>query len=114
MRIGVQQLLSTMVVFLVPAVLCGLISRAISKSRGMDGGFWWGFFLLVIGIIVVAVRPNDKSSAQVTEPIKVNRRTDNHSNSAEIETIKKYKELLDCGIITQEEFDEKKKKLLRL
>ena len=25
----------------------------------MEGGFWWGFFLWIIGIIVVAVRPND-------------------------------------------------------
>ena len=28
--------------------------------------------------------------------------------------VKKLKELLDCGIITQEEFDEKKKQLLNL
>ena len=31
-----------------------------------------------------------------------------------VEEIKKYKELLDLGIISQEEFDEKKKDLLGL
>lgn len=35
-------------------------------------------------------------------------------NSSNSEEIKKYKELLDDGIITQEEFDKKKKELLNL
>lgn len=38
----------------------------------------------------------------------------NVSNSDETDQIKKYKELLDNGIITQEEFDAKKKQLLGL
>lgn len=49
----------TIFAILVEALICGLISRAITKGRGMEGGFWWGFFLSIIGIIVVAVRPND-------------------------------------------------------
>ena len=28
----------------------------------MEGGFWWGFFLWIIGVIIVAVRPNDARS----------------------------------------------------
>ena len=32
----------------------------------------------------------------------------------DFEEVKRLKELLDCGIITQEEFDEKKKQLLGL
>ncbi len=34
--------------------------------------------------------------------------------SDSVDEIKKFKELLDSGIITQEEFDEKKKQLLSL
>ncbi len=34
------------------------------------------------------------------------------AKSVDVEELKKYKELLDCGIITQEEFDEKKKQIL--
>lgn len=47
-----------------------------------------------------------------------NKKSDNNKNSKEeldtAEELKKYKKLLDDGIITQEEFDKKKKKLLDL
>lgn len=36
------------------------------------------------------------------------------NNLSAADEIKKYKELLDLGIITQEEFDQKKKQLLNL
>ncbi len=52
----------SVILFLIVSFICGTICQSISKSRGMEGGFWWGFFLWVIGIIVVAVRPNDKSA----------------------------------------------------
>ncbi len=60
----------SIVIILIVAYVCGAICKSISKSRGMDGGFWWGFFLGIIGIIIVAVRPNDKatSSAAYTPP----------------------------------------------
>lgn len=45
---------------LIECFICGLICSAVASSRGMEGGFWWGFFLNVIGIIIVAVRPNDQ------------------------------------------------------
>ena len=32
----------------------------------------------------------------------------------DVDTLKKYKELLDNGIITQEEFEDKKKQILNL
>lgn len=49
------------VVVLIYAVVCGAVSKVITSNRGMDGGFWWGFFLGIIGIIVVAIRPKDKA-----------------------------------------------------
>lgn len=48
---------SYFLVTLIYAIVCGIISKTITSKRFMDGGFWWGFFLGVIGIIVVAVRP---------------------------------------------------------
>ena len=163
-------------VYLIAGVICGIVCESISKSRGMEGGFLWGFFLGVIGIIVVAVRPNegptpstitsshvlyckkcnmvynyDKSSCvSCNSPLLETSilRTDWKDFSADKRTelkeafskgqyifdgnkppvntvsttiatsgadeIKKYKELLDSGIITQEEFDAKKKQLLGL
>lgn len=38
----------------------------------------------------------------------------NHEPSSNIDEIRKYKQLLDCGAITEEEFNIKKKKLLNL
>ena len=40
-------------------IILGLVSRRVSKNRGRKGGFWWGFFLGVVGIIVEAVRPKE-------------------------------------------------------
>ena len=48
------------------SVIFGLICSAISSSRGMEGGFWWGFFLWLIGIIIVAVRPNESRQTFTT------------------------------------------------
>ena len=39
-------------------IICGLISKAINIGKGYDGGFAWGFFLGILGIIVVAIRPH--------------------------------------------------------
>lgn len=47
------------VMYLIFAIIFGFIAKHISSGRGMEGGFWWGFFLGIIGIIVVAVRPKD-------------------------------------------------------
>ena len=41
------------------AAIFGCITKHINESRGRDGGFWWAFFLGVIGIIIVAVRPKE-------------------------------------------------------
>ena len=50
---------ASLIIIIVISVICGLISKSISNSRGREGGFWWGFLLWVIGIIVVAVRPKE-------------------------------------------------------
>ena len=50
----------------------------------------------------IAQRQNNKGSVTVV------------NNASNADELKKYKELLDSGIITQEEFDAKKKQLLGL
>ena len=45
--------------YLIAACICGLVTKQINESRGKEDGFAWGFFLGVIGIIIVAVRPNE-------------------------------------------------------
>jgi len=88
------------------SAICGAACVSISESRSMEGGFWWGFFLWIIGIIVVAVRPSDKVVIEQTPSEQPTQ-----SFAADLE---KLAELKEKGIITQEEFDAKKKQLLGL
>ncbi len=42
--------------WLISALIFGFIAKAIASGKGQEGGFWWGFFLGIIGLIVVAVK----------------------------------------------------------
>lgn len=53
-------------------------------------------------------------STDLTDYIKDENVETNVTNNSNIDEITKYKELLDKGILTQEEFDKKKKELLKL
>ena len=86
---------------IVVGVICGLICKAIASSRGMEGGFWWGFWLWIIGIIVVAVRPNDRKAAPV-QP----------SGSSAYADLEKLAKLKEQGAITEEEFKKLKAECL--
>ena len=58
------------VIFLISILagcICGSITDCIAKSKGYDAGFAWGFWLGVIGIIVVAVRPFNNLSEKSEE-----------------------------------------------
>lgn len=55
-----------------------------------------------------------KDISDVLENSKKNENNDNKINANSFEQIKQFKDLLDNGIITQEEFDKKKKELLGL
>jgi uncharacterized membrane protein YdcZ (DUF606 family) len=34
----------------------GFVTMSMGKSKGRSGSFWWGFFLGIIGVIVVATQ----------------------------------------------------------
>ena len=52
---------------LVLCVAMGTLTRSISRSRGYEGGFWWGFCLNVFGLLVVALRPARKAFSKVLQ-----------------------------------------------
>ena len=54
---------------------------------------------------IIIERQKNKPTAENTTVVQ---------NSDEADKLKKYKDLLDSGVITQEEFDAKKKQLLGL
>lgn len=89
-------------VFLVQGLIFGFITRAIADSKGYDGGFWWGFFLGLLGLIVVAVRPT---------MTKVESDQGNTAASY-TQALERLAAMRDQGILTEEEFKEKKQEIL--
>ena len=86
---------------------------AFSKSKGLNGSDM-ATLCLILGIfipIVACILMQDKINTLCT--VKLENKEKQKENQ-HIEELKKFKELLDAGIITQEEFDAKKKQLLGL
>ena len=93
----VKMIISCIVLEILYILICGNIAKYIGNTKNYKNGFIWGALLGIIGIIVVAVMPYKEQSK-------------NNGNS--IEKIKELSILKDNGIITQEEFETKKKELL--
>lgn len=98
-------------------VICGLLCENILRSKGYGkdnknpcNGFAWGLFLGVIGLVVCATM-----TPVNTECKKSNNSPNKNVSDKEtirINQIKKYKDLLDSGAITEEEFIQAKNRIL--
>lgn len=144
---------------LILAPVFGLITYKINDAKGYYGGFWWGFFLGIIGVIIVACKPkyrppyiydfNEETQEkkiisdggwkcnkcgrvnpnytgtcacgvskqaqedQMRESIEATKEKEkNERELIDLQKLKAYKELLDSGVISQEEFDKKKAELI--
>jgi hypothetical protein len=87
-------------------IVCAFACKSILENKGYTDTtlyFWLGFFFTIIGILIAALKPD--LNAQPAQPVKT---------VTEADELKMYKELLDSGAITQDEFDQKKKQLLGL
>lgn len=85
------------------SALLGLIPAAIAKKKGHSFGLWWfyGWMLFIVALIHVQFISDENASyARLSQ--------------SPAEELKKYKELYDQGVLTEEEFNEKKNQLLRL
>ena len=93
----IKMIISCIVIEIIYILICGNIAKHIGNTKNYKNGFIWGALLGIIGIIVVSVMPYKEQG-----------KTNNNS----IEKIKELSILKDNGIITQEEFETKKKELL--
>lgn len=76
-----------------------------------------GVFIPLLACILMQDAVNKQFTTKAVVNVTVNQDSDNayYNNEIDIiEIIKEYKALLDCGAITQEEFEQKKKELLEI
>lgn len=93
---------------LIFALIWGIISALVGKAKGING-FWYGFFLGLIGLIIVLCKKSKNN-----EPISSKVVTDNVKTSTEdkFATLEKLHELKANGAITDEEYIEEKAKIM--
>lgn len=90
------------------ALVCGLITYAIGKSKNING--WaWGFFLGIIGIIVVALM--EKREIINTEYNNIN--DARIYSNLKYEQLEKLSKLKESNALTDEEFNAEKNKILQ-
>lgn len=80
------------------SIVCCVVSAGQAEKKGYSQLAFGllGFFLGVIGLIIALLLPSRKTS----------------ESASTADTLMKYKQLLDQGVITKEEFDQKKRELL--
>ena len=83
------------IIILVPLAVCAIASGNIASKKGYSYSAFalLGLITGLIGVIVAAVLPDKRGG--------------------DADTLLKYKELLEKGVITQEEFDKKKSELIK-
>lgn len=82
------------------ATIFGAVSKSIAASKGLPNGFQWGWWLGIIGFIVVWATPSKNQS-------------NNETKSNKYDDIEKLQKLKESGAITQEEFEREKEKILK-
>lgn len=97
MGMGIPELMF-IAIPLVVSIICCVVSAGQAEKKGYSRLAFGllGFFLGVIGLIIALLLPNRKMAES--------------ANAAD--SLMKYKQLLDQGVITQEEFERKKQELL--
>lgn len=56
-----------LIAYIVQGTIFGFITKHVAESKGYDGGFAWGFWLGIIGLIVVGFKPNIQHNGQTEE-----------------------------------------------
>ena len=94
-----SSLFFSLAILLVQCGIFGAICMKIAEDKGRSGGlwFWVGFVFGVWAIIVAAILP---------KKVTVSKEMTN------VNTLREYKNLLDSGIISREEFERKKSELM--
>ena len=100
MKIGTNELIVITIVFLILSIGLAFIPANIVNKKGYSkGGFFVFGFFLWLPALIVALCLKDTSKPVVT-------------TVSMADELSKYKSLLEQGIITQAEFEDKKRQIL--
>jgi len=108
------------IIALATSAVLGFIPASIAKDKGYENmGAWWfyGWMLFIVALIHSICLENKKTKETRDMAYKKILENGNANDNAKLGTadeLMKYKNLLDAGVITQEEFDAKKKQILGL
>ena len=67
-NIAIGSIIIYIIVAIVVQILFGVATKHINESKGYTGGFAWGFWLGIIGIIVVACKADNRSTVTYEAP----------------------------------------------
>ena len=101
-----------LVLTLIVAAGLGLIPAYIAKEKGHSFALWWFYGWMLFIVAIVHVQFIEDYGTHHQPEACVNTKDTTIIGSAD--EIKKYKELLDQEIITQQEFERKKRELLNI
>ena len=104
---------SIIIFFLINGTIWGAISEHVAKSKGQNNGFAWGFWLGLIGLMVVGLKPTLNQTSEVLTNDAVEE-TSSHSVELKnsFDALERLHSLHERGILTDEEYAQKKAKIL--
>lgn len=98
--------IAIIIVAIIVGIICANVSQSIAKQKGYEDSktyFWLGLLLGIIGVVIAACLTDKTAAKNAAQNVaKVNAPNE----------LLTYKELLDMGAITQDEFEMKKREIL--
>lgn len=107
----------SLIVSLIVAAGLAFIPANIAVKKGYSFGLWWlyGWLLFIIAVIHASLIPDRNAQQTPIHPASaIPYCPPSMTGQSAADELKKYKELKDQGIITEEEFQAKKEQLLKL
>ena len=99
--------MATDMIFYLIAMVYGLLwaylSRYVGLKKGIQTGYIWGYFLGLIGFIVICVLKGEETNTEKQKE---------YSSSNKYEDLERLLKLKESGAITEKEFEKEKAKIL--
>lgn len=64
----VPLMIAAIIIYLLHGALFGHAARRVSEYRGESDGFWWGFWLGCLGLLIVIFRSSRQTEVRATQP----------------------------------------------